>query len=172
MAKYLTDSTDIEIEEVSGTENLKFNLADGNSVEQMIGDLSNLSTTNKSNIVNALNEVNTNLNNLNTYSATETLIGEWLGEPLYRKVISCGSLPNASQKTVAHNISNLKKVINAYGMSERPSPLTWLPVNSNRPELSSDGVGMFVDNVNVNLFAGIDRTAFTETYVVVEYTKN
>ena len=27
MAKYLIDSTDIEIEEVSGTENLKFNLA-------------------------------------------------------------------------------------------------------------------------------------------------
>ena len=29
MAKYLIDSTDIEIEEVSGTENLKFNLASG-----------------------------------------------------------------------------------------------------------------------------------------------
>lgn len=63
MAKYLINSTDIEIEEVSGTENLKFNLADGNAVEQMIGDLSNLSTTNKSNVVNAINEVNSEVQN-------------------------------------------------------------------------------------------------------------
>ena len=36
-------------------ENLKFNLASGHSVEQMIGDLSNLNTTNKTNVVNAVN---------------------------------------------------------------------------------------------------------------------
>lgn len=70
MAKYLIDSTDIEIEEVSGTENLKFNLASGNSTEQMIGDLSDLTTTSKSNVVNSINEVNGNVGNLSNLNTT------------------------------------------------------------------------------------------------------
>ena len=36
MAKYLINSTDIEIEEVSGTQNLKFNFASGNSMQQYL----------------------------------------------------------------------------------------------------------------------------------------
>ena len=108
MAKYLTDSTDIEIEEVSGTESIKFNLASGNSTEQMIGDLSNLNTTNKTNLVNALNEVNNSI----IYSTTEKVVGKWINnKPLYRKVISTGSLPNASVKNINHGISNLDKYI-------------------------------------------------------------
>ena len=71
MAKYLIDSTDIEIEEVSETENLKLNLASGNSVEQMIGDLSDLTTTSKSNVVNSINEVNGNVGNLSNLNTTD-----------------------------------------------------------------------------------------------------
>lgn len=57
MAKYLIDSTDIEIEEVSGTQNLKFNLASGNNLQTQIGDLSNLTTTDQTDLVSAINEV-------------------------------------------------------------------------------------------------------------------
>jgi hypothetical protein len=64
MAKYLINSTDIEIEEVSGTENLKFNLAPGNSLESQIsnlssniGDLSNLTTPITNNLVGAINSI-------------------------------------------------------------------------------------------------------------------
>lgn len=67
MAKYLIDSTDIEIEEVSGTQNLKFNFASGNSLE-------------------------TQLNNLSNYSTTETSIGKWTdNKTLYRRVLNVTS---------------------------------------------------------------------------------
>lgn len=57
MAKYLIDSTDIEIEEVSGTQNLKFNFASGNSLETQIGDLSNLTTPVTTSIVDSINSI-------------------------------------------------------------------------------------------------------------------
>jgi hypothetical protein len=84
MAKYLINSTDIEFEEVSGTENLKLNLAPGNSVEQMIGDLSDLDTTDKSNVVNAINEINSEVQNKNleyivaTISSAQTISSNYV----------------------------------------------------------------------------------------------
>lgn len=98
MAKYLIDSTDIEIEEVSGTENLKFNLAPGNSAEQMVGDLSNLTTTNKSNLVNAINEVDGNIKSFLQLSSFTLSIGaissqDGLYDQSYTITIPTGYIP-------------------------------------------------------------------------------
>ena len=64
MAKYMQDSTDIQINEVSGTDNINFSFKSGNSLSQeinnintKIGDLTQLNTTNKSNLVGAINSV-------------------------------------------------------------------------------------------------------------------
>ena len=46
----------------------------------------------------------------NRYSEEEKRIGIWFGKPLYRKTINFGALPNASQKSVAHNILNVEKI--------------------------------------------------------------
>jgi len=57
MAKYLQNSSDISIEEVSGTENIQFNFTSNNSLSQKIGDLSNLTTPTTDNLVNAINSI-------------------------------------------------------------------------------------------------------------------
>ena len=57
MAKYMQDSTDIQINEVSGTDNINFSFKSGNSIDTKIGDLTQLNTTNKSNLVGAINSV-------------------------------------------------------------------------------------------------------------------
>lgn len=57
MAKYMQDSTDIQINEVSGTDNINFSFKSGNSIDTKIGDLTQLNTTNKSNLVGEINSV-------------------------------------------------------------------------------------------------------------------
>lgn len=57
MAKYMQDSTDIQINEVSGTDNINFIFKSGNSIDTKIGDLTQLNTTNKSNLVGAINSI-------------------------------------------------------------------------------------------------------------------
>ena len=62
------------------------------------------------NAENAINEVD----NKTVYSTSETIVGEWLGKPLYRKVININNLPNNTYKAVAHNISNIEYVTKLY----------------------------------------------------------
>ena len=75
MAKYLQNSTDIEIEEVTGTENIKFNFANNNSIDTKIGDLTNLETPIKTSVVDSINSALPTIlfNNANNTSLNVTL---------------------------------------------------------------------------------------------------
>lgn len=85
MAKYMQDSTDIQINEVSGTDNINFTFKSGNSIDIKIGDLEQLETTDKSNLVSAINEVNNKFN----YSTEEQVIGtDENGKPIYKRSFS------------------------------------------------------------------------------------
>lgn len=85
MAKYMQDSTDIQINEVSGTDNINFTFKSGNSIDKKIGDLAQLETTDKSNLVSAINEVNNKFN----YSTEEQVIGtDENGKPIYKRSFS------------------------------------------------------------------------------------
>ena len=55
------------------------------------------------------------------YSTSEQRIGTWLGEPLYRKVVNVGNLPNAGEKTIEHNIANIKYIVGIKGIAYAPS---------------------------------------------------
>lgn len=66
MAKYLIDSTDIEIENVSGTDNLKFNFANGNSIMSNF-QLVNATGTASGNIVDILIPFPTGFTESNTF---------------------------------------------------------------------------------------------------------
>ena len=64
MAKYMQDSTDIQINEVSGTDNITFSFKRGNSLSQeinnintKIGNLDNLETPTTNNLVGAINSI-------------------------------------------------------------------------------------------------------------------
>lgn len=114
----------------------------------------------------------------NTYSTNELIIGTWIdGKPIYRKVVDFGALPGNTQKGVNHGVQNIDIIINMYGFARRilssgTPTYTWLPIQCNRPRSPADGIGAWVEDSTIQIATGnASRTAFTETYVILEYTK-
>lgn len=119
-----------------------------------------------------ITDVSDELTKLETYSTTEQKIGKWInGDDLYRKVVSCGTLPNNANKDVAHGISNFGKLIKGYGYTSNGTyylPLPF-PIAGAEPTTS---ISFFVSSSQIRIFTGTDRRAYTETYIVLEYTKS
>ena len=90
------------------------------------------------------------------------------GKTIYKKTISCGALPNATTKNVAHGVS-FSYIISAGGAA-RAANGTTLPLPYSHPVATSN-VSVAVTATNIELFTGSDRTAFTLSYVTLTYTK-
>lgn len=106
------------------------------------------------------------INNMNTYSTTEKKIGTWIdGKPLYRKVIDFGALPNASEKSVAHNISNIDKFVKIEGVCRGPSFSFTLPHITDTYFISIN-----VTKTEITIITDVDRSAWNGI-VFLEYTK-
>jgi hypothetical protein len=92
---------------------------------------------------------------------------------VYRKVIDFGALPNAAAKTVAHGltITTGYTFTRIYGTASNPAGSLYIPIPYASPVLLNN-IELSVSNVNVTITTGIDRTAFTTCYVVLEYLKN
>lgn len=105
------------------------------------------------------------------YSTIEINTGaKWIdGSTIYKKTINFGTLPNATEKTVAHGISNLGRVIKVEGYAYNndvffPLPFPWTNASSS--------VGILIGATTINLGTGLDRTGFTESYITLYYTKS
>ena len=105
------------------------------------------------------------------YSTSEQVVGKWIdNKPIYRKVIDFGTLPNTSTKTVAHNISNLGRIIdykavarsNSGTHSVLPIPYMQLTVEY--------GIYMYFDDTSIVVTTGYGRESYS-MYVILEYTK-
>ena len=110
------------------------------------------------------------------YSTTEQVVGTWIdGKPLYRKVINMGTLPSQNQtKNVAHNINNLEFIIKLEGVAKNPTsgfyqklPIVTDVVSNNTSQI----VQFYANNTNISYYASVDRSAYTESYAIIEYTK-
>ena len=105
------------------------------------------------------------------FSTEEEIIGTWVnGNPIYRKTIKCGQLPNASTKRIAHKIINLDRVINLYGNAYRESTDTNISLPFVATTLTYN-IQCFEENGNVVIQTKEDRTPFKESYITLEYTK-
>ena len=106
------------------------------------------------------------------YSTTETDTGAtWIdGSHIYKKTVDTGTLPNATAKNVAHNISNLNRVIRLEGYTYNPTSLTTAPLPFCSPATSNIAVN--VNSTNITVTTGIDRTSFSESYITLYYTKS
>ncbi len=106
---------------------------------------------------------------------SEAIVGTWIDmKPIYRRVVDFGALPNAGQKKVAHNISNMEWLVNAYAVSMRTNQdntHTWFPINQARPDVVENSIGLWVEDTEIAIQTGIDRSTSDETYVILEYTK-
>ncbi len=107
------------------------------------------------------------------YSTTEQIVGEWInGETVYEKTIECGAFPNASQKTVSHNISNLGRIISISAVGKNPTSGGQIPIPFT--QLASSGEisdCVFFTNTDVVLISKTDRSGVSEVYVTLLYTK-
>ena len=103
------------------------------------------------------------------YSTNELIIGTWIdGKPLYQKLINVGTLPNATKKTVNHNIANLKYIVGFEGFAYRDDGLS-LPL----PFVASSIANMIyltASRTSIELTTGVDRTTFSG-FVILKYIK-
>ena len=90
---------------------------------------------------------------------------------VFRKVINFGALPNTGIKSVAHNIDPTASFsfTRIYGCSTNPST-SYIPLPYASPTLANN-IELNADATNVNVTTGSDRTAYTITYIVLEYIK-
>ena len=105
-----------------------------------------------------------------SYSTDEQLTGgTWIdGKPIYRKTLDCGALPNNSTKSVTHGINDIDWVIDIYGSANSPDNTITLPfVYSN----DSYGVQLYCDKTSLKIYASSNKTAYTKSYITLEYTK-
>jgi len=86
-----------------------------------------------------------------------------------RKVIDFGALPNTGTKTVAHGITfdaNFT-LIDLWGAST--DPVNFFAVNLGHTSAAPDQIELYIDATNIVVKTGSNRSAFTRTFIVVEY---
>ena len=97
---------------------------------------------------------------------------KWIdNKPIYRKVVNFGALPNASIKTVNHDISNLNTVVNFYGIILNTNTGDRLPLNVPSPSGPQYDILTTITNTQVKISCSVDRT-MQNAVVVLEYTKS
>lgn len=96
--------------------------------------------------------------------------------PTYRQVfrttVNFGTLPNAGATSVAHNIDITSgySFTRIYGAATNTARTSFLPLPFASTTLNQT-IQLEVDATNVTITTGIDRTAYTVCYVVLEYIK-
>ena len=101
------------------------------------------------------------------YSTTETVIGTYMGKPLYRKVVDCGALPNNTTKEILHNIANINIITKTSGTA-------WDNIGTTIPlptaSLTSPVI-IYVDKSKIYITTITDKSTSTNSNVTLEYTK-
>jgi hypothetical protein len=89
---------------------------------------------------------------------------------VYRTVINFGQLPAAGIKSVPHNINctAATSFVRIYGTATQPST-SYIPLPYSSVTAVADNIELYVDTTNVNVATAIDYSAYTTSYIVLEY---
>ena len=111
--------------------------------------------------------------NFGNYSTSEQDTGfTWVdGKHIYKKTVNFGALPDSADKTVAHGISNLSRVIKIEGTSYKSAESKFTPLPSPGVSDSTYSMNLQVDATGVTIYTGFDRANET-AYVTIYYTKS
>jgi hypothetical protein len=93
---------------------------------------------------------------------------------VYRLVVNFGALPNTATKTVPHGITCNAQTsfTRIYGCATKPTaPFEYIPLPYASATLVNN-IELFVDSTNVNIVTAADYSAYTITYVILEYLQN
>lgn len=114
-------------------------------------------------------------NPLSTSSSANTPNPE--SRQVFNKVINFGALPNTATKPVAHGITTNVgfSFTRIYGCATKPNANPALfravPIPYVDPAVLANGILLNVDGTNVNITTAADYSAYTVTYVILEYIK-
>lgn len=105
------------------------------------------------------------------YSQNETDTGKiWIdGKKIYRKVINCGVLPNAKEKSIPHNIKDYDTFLVVRGIAIYREAKSFISL----PFVASgnESIKMTILKENIIIETYITRDYFAESYAILEYTK-
>jgi len=93
--------------------------------------------------------------------------------PVHRLVVNFGALPNTGSTAVAHGLTFTNSYIftRIYGAaSDQTAVRNYIPLPYASPTLVNN-IELKVDDTNITVTTGSNRTNFTECYVVLEYIK-
>lgn len=92
---------------------------------------------------------------------------------VYRTVVNFGALPNTATKTSPHGITCNAQTsfTRIYGCASDPVGLTYIPLPY-ASATAADNIELFVDATNVNVITSANYSAYTITYIVLEYLQN
>lgn len=90
--------------------------------------------------------------------------------PVFRKVINFGALPDTATKSVAHGITTTVNTsfTRMYGVATKPHAL---PATFSGVSIPNSSITLEVDGTNVKITTAANLTAYTITYVILEYIK-
>lgn len=105
------------------------------------------------------------------YSQNETDTGKvWInGKKIYRKVINCGALPRNEEKNIPHNIKDYDIFLSIKGLAIYREANSFIPLPFAARGDESIKITVFEGNVVIGTY--IERSYFTESYAILEYTK-
>lgn len=98
--------------------------------------------------------------------------------PVYRKVIYFGALPGAGATiSVPHGITitagSTFSITRMYGAATNPTTLAFISLPYAHPNAAVYCIALNADGTNVNITTGTtDWSAYTQTYIVMEYLKS
>jgi hypothetical protein len=92
---------------------------------------------------------------------------------VYRKVVNFGALLDTATKTMAHDITITPGLFftRIYGITKDPVANIWLPLPYSSPGALGNAIELNVNGANITVITGSNRTAYTQTYIVLEYLK-
>jgi hypothetical protein len=90
---------------------------------------------------------------------------------VFRIVVDCGSLPNATTKSVAHGLTVNENftLIHLYAAATKASSaFASLPIPYSSPTLN-ENIKINLDDTNINITTAIDYSDYTRTFTTIEY---
>ena len=106
------------------------------------------------------------------YSEDEHKIGVWINnKPLYQKTIELGTMPNNTTKEVAHNISNLEKIVAFSGFYRNPTSGGIIPITFTHSSNLNEQLQLSANATNISVKTSTNKTSLTDCYVTLQYTK-
>lgn len=95
----------------------------------------------------------------------------WIdGKPIYRMMVDCGALPNATTKNTAHGITGVETYVDCYATAYNGTTnILRLPFAGG--VTGENNVDVFVSSTNVSMRTVADYSAYEQSYAYIFYTK-